>query len=63
MEKYDIKEIKYKIKDGGTFSSSYSGSISPKSPQSEYEAKKIAEEWLRKKYPKGTIIDLQIIFK
>jgi hypothetical protein len=61
---YDIKEIKYKIKKrGGTFTSSYCGSVSFKRPSTEFEAKQQAEAWLKKKYPDGEIIDLKITFR
>lgn len=61
---YDIKEIKYKIKEGGTtMSSSYSGSIGFKRPGSQFEAEKLALEWLKKKYPKGEVIDLKVTLR
>ena len=44
MAYYDVKEIKFKLRRGGsTTQSSYSGSLGFKRPQSEFEAKK----WLK----------------
>lgn len=61
MPLYDIKKITYKIRKGGsTMQSSYCGSIGFKRPSSEYEAKKMAEEWILKKYPGYEIIDLKV---
>ena len=61
MAYYDIKRITYIIKrGGGTMKSSYCGSVGFKRPQSEYEAKKMAEEWLAKKYPGCVIIELKV---
>ena len=61
MPYYDIKKITYKIRKGGsTMQSSYSGSLGFKRPQSEYEAKKMAEEWIHKKYPGYEIVDLKV---
>ena len=62
MAYYDIKKIEYTIKrDGGTTRSSYCGSLGFfKRPQSEYEAKQMAEEWILKNYPRATIIDLKV---
>ena len=64
MAFYDIKEIRYTIKQGGgTTRSSYRGSFGFKRPQSQFEAQQIATEWLKKKYPNCEIIDLQITYK
>lgn len=64
MAYYDIKEIKYTIKQGGaTTRSSYCGSIGFKRPSSQFEANKMAEEWLKKKYPNCEIINLEVILK
>lgn len=65
MAYYDIKEIKYKIKmqGGGTMSSSYSGSIGFKKPESQFEAQQMASDWLKKKYPNCEIIDLQVTLR
>lgn len=63
MAYYDIKEIKYNIRMSGvgsTMQSSYRGSIGFKRPESQYEAQKMATEWLKKKYPNCEIIDLQV---
>lgn len=64
MASFDFKEIKFKIKKGGfTMNSSYKGSLGFKRPTSEYEAKKMAEEWIAKKYPGYEIVDLKIEFR
>ncbi len=64
MAYYDIKEIKFKLKQGGsTMQSSYSGSFETKRPQSEFEAQQQAMRWLAKKYPKWDVVDLKISFK
>lgn len=64
MAYFDVKEIKFKIKKGGsTMTSSYRGSFGFKRPTSEYEAKKMAEEWILKKYPGYEIVDLKIEFR
>ena len=64
MPLYDIKKITYKIKKGGsTMQSSYSGSVGFKRPSSEYEARKMAEEWIKKKYPGYDIVDLKVEIK
>ena len=64
MANYDVKKITFKIKKGGgTMTSNYSGSLGFKRPQSEYEAKKMAEEWILKKYPGYEILDLNIEFR
>ena len=61
---YDFKEIKFKIRrGGGIMASSYSGSIGFKRPTSQFEANKMAEEWLKQKYPGCEILDLQVILK
>ena len=63
MAYYDIKRIYFKLHRGGaTTTSSYGGSFGFKRPQSEYEAKKMAEEWILKQYPGATILDLRIEF-
>lgn len=64
MPLYDIKKITYKIKKGGsTMRSSHAGSIGFKRPSSEYEAKKMAEEWIKKKYPGYEIVELDVELK
>lgn len=64
MAHYDIKSFTYKIKKGSSQTkSSYAGSVGFKRPQSEYEAKKMCEEWLKKKYPGWEISELDIKFK
>lgn len=61
---YDIKEIKFKLKQGGaTMSSSYCGSVGFKRPQSQFEAQQMALEWLKRKYPNHEVVDLQITFR
>ena len=62
MAYFDFKKIEFTIKNngGGTMRSSYCGSLGFKRPESEYEAKKIAEEWILKRYPNSTIIDLKV---
>lgn len=64
MAYFDIKEIKYKIKhNGGTMQTRYGGSFGFKRPTSQFEAQKIATDWIMKKYPGCTILDLQITYK
>lgn len=64
MAYYDVKEIKFKLRRGGsTTQSSYSGSLGFKRPQSEFEAQKMAQEWIAKKYPGWDIVDLKITYK
>lgn len=64
MAYYDIKEIKYTIKQGGgTIRSSYCGSIGFKRPQNQYEAQQMATEWLKKRYNNCEIIDLQVTLR
>ena len=64
MPFYSIKEIHYTIVNGGgRTTSSYYGSIGFKNPSSQFEADKMAEEWLKKKYPNGKIIDLKVILR
>ncbi len=64
MAFYDIKEIKFKLKQGGTTTQgNYSGSFESKRPQSEYEAQQQAIRWLEKKYPRWDIVDLKISYK
>ena len=61
MPFYDIKKITFKIKKGGSvMKSSYCGSIGFKRPQNQYEAQRMAEEWLHKKYPGYEIIELEV---
>ncbi len=61
---YDIKEIKYVLKGkGSTLRSSYQGSIGFKRPQSQFEAEKMALEWLKKKYPNYEVEDLTVTIK
>ncbi len=64
MAYYDIKEIKFKLKQGGTTKqSSYAGSLDLKRPQSEFEAQQQAMRWLARNYPKWEVVDLKISFK
>lgn len=57
----DVKKITFKIKRGGsTMTSSYSGSLGFKRPQSETEARQMAEAWIKKKYPGYDIVDLKV---
>lgn len=64
MANYDVKKIEFKLKKGGaTMTSAYCGSLGFNRPKSEYEAKKMAEEWLSKRYPGYEIVDLKIDFK
>ena len=62
---YDIKKVTWKIKYGGvTTTGSYNGNVGGFTrPQSEYEAQKIAETWLLKKFPGAEIIDLKVEIK
>ena len=43
--------------------SSYCGSIGFKRPSSQFEANKMAEEWLKKKYPNCEIVNLEVILR
>jgi hypothetical protein len=64
MKYFDVKEIVFKLKKGGsTTASSYSGGFGFKRPQSEFEAQKMAIEFLAKKYPGYEVIDLKITYK
>lgn len=61
---YAIKEIKFKLKkSGSTMLSSYAGSVGSKTPQSQFEAEKMAIEWIKRKYPGWEVADLKITFK
>ena len=64
---YAIKEIKFKLKRPGSsiasMSSTYSGSVGFKTPQSEFEAQKMALEWLKRKYPGWEVADLIIVYR
>lgn len=61
---YAIKEIKFKLKRAGSsMSSTYSGSVGSKTPQSEFEAQKMALEWLKRQYPGWEVADLIIVYR
>lgn len=63
MAYFDVKEIVFKLKKGGsTMTSSYRGSFGFKRPQSEFEAQKMAMEYLAKKYPGYEVVDLKITY-
>lgn len=64
MKYYDIKSFKYKIKKGGSsMTSSYNNSPCGKRPQSQFEAQKQCEEWLKKNKPGWDIVDIEITYK
>lgn len=65
MAYYDIKEIKFAIKSssGSVMHSSYRGSVGFKRPESQFEAQKMATEWLKKQYPNYEIVDLEVTLK
>lgn len=64
MAYYDVKKLTAKIKTGGTMNVSFSNpSIGFRRPQSEFEAHKMCEDFIMKKYPKCTILDMKIEYK
>jgi hypothetical protein len=64
MANYYVKKIEFKLKRGGsTMTSSYGGSLGFKTPQSEFEAQKMAQEWIHKHYKDYEIVDLKIQYK
>lgn len=62
MPTYHVKQIKYKIRKGGGTMISSSGVSFARTPRSEYEAQKMAEDWIMKKHPGCTILELEVIF-
>ena len=64
MQYYDVKELTVKIKNAGTMTTSFSNpSLGFKRPISEFEAQKMCTEFIMKKYPKCTILDMKIEYK
>ncbi|MBE7088596.1 MAG: hypothetical protein E7370_03635 [Clostridiales bacterium] len=64
MPYYDIKKVEFTIKQGSGTLKSSCGSIGGfKRPSSQFEANKMAEEWLKKRYPNCTIIDLKVTLR
>ncbi len=64
MHYYDVKKLTVKIKTGGTSTVNFSNpSLGFKRPQSEFEAQKMCTDFIMKKYPKCTIIDMKIEYR
>ena len=62
MQYYDVKKLTVRIKQGGgTMNTNFSNpSLGFKRPQSEFEAQKMCTEFIMKKYPNCTILDMKI---